>query len=581
MSSQADLDNTLGESMRKAAVRFVTFAGVGLAAVSTVALTTGVAGAAASTPGAPQVETARPVTNVFSGSRVFEAPQVAVDPQDPHTLAMVAGDYHPPGGCYLYISRDSGVTWKLATDSLLPTGYQFCIDRPVRGHYVRPVFASNGTLYIGFGGAGAAGFPNDPSAAFMAVTTDLGATHHTYVVQASQKVTGTNPTTMAPATAMTQVHTLDVAVDPTDANRVYMSWLLTTTPPAGFKGFVNGVLSVIRPAETMMSVSNDGGHTWSTPVDLTKTAHPAIPATSGTRAPSLTVSPDGTAFAFAAESLPKKAKGTNHLVMYKSTNHGTAWSASVVGFSVPTAVQSLSLPQVAVDPASGELYLADEVTLGAPSAKSGISTIYVASSTDAGKTWSPPADVVDSQASSAYDQYAPGISVAPNGRVDVAWQDFRSDPYYKLGTDAMPVAGSAMSETYYDIYSSSSTNHGAGWSPNLRVSSQTIDSTLGVEFPNAADGPVGVASTNSSMYVAWGSPAAGTAAESPEDSYINAVNFTSPVAAPPAPSAYHNTLWGIIGGGAGLLLAALLLLVGSAMSRRRAPKPPSPTTRAT
>ncbi|MGH9127517.1 MAG: sialidase family protein [Acidimicrobiales bacterium] len=572
--------------MGKSAVRFFAFVGAGLAAVSTVALATALAAApfaaAASATGTPQVETARPVTNVFNGTRVFEAPQVAVDPKDPSTLAMVAGNYHPPGGCYLYISRDSGVTWKLATDSLLPSGYQFCVDRPISGHYARPVFASNGTLYIGFGGAGAAGFPNNPSAALMAVTTDLGATHHTYVVQASHQVTGTNPSTKAPATAMTQVHTVDVAVDPKDPNRVYMSWLLTTTPPAGFKGFVNGVFSVVHPEETMMSVSNDGGHTWSTAVDLTKTAHPAIPTSSGTGVSSMVVAPNGTAYAFASESLAKKAKGPNHLVMYKSTDHGNSWTGSVVGFSVPTAFQSLSVPQVALDAASGELYLAAQVTVGSPSAKSGVDTIYVSSSTNGGQSWATPVDVVDAAASSAYDQYDPGISVAPNGRVDVAWQDFRSDPYYKLGAGGMPVAGSAMSETYYDIYASSSTDQATSWSPNIRVSSQTINSNLGVEFPNFADGPVGISSTNSSMYAAWGSPAAGTPAGSPEDSYFNAVNLSAPVATA-APSTEHNALWGIIGGGSGLLLAALLLLIGTVIGRQRnrprnAPSPAPPAS---
>ncbi len=341
--------------------------------------------------------------------------------------------------------------------------------------------------------------------------------------------------------------------------------LLTTTPPAGYKGFVTGTFSIIKPEETLISVSNDGGRTWSAPLDLTATAHPAMPTSAGTGAPSLVVGPNGTAYAFAAESLPPKAKGPNHLVMFKSTNHGTTWSARVVGFSVPSAYKSLSLPQAAVDPNGDRLYLADQVTLGTPGSKGGVSSIYVASSTNGGETWKTPVDVVGPQASSAYDQYDPGISVAPDGRVDVAWQDFRSDPFYELGANGKPVAGSAKAEKYYDIYASYSTDHGASWAPDIRVSSQTINSDLGVEFPDFADGPVGIASTKSHMYVAWGNPAAGTG--NPEDSYFNAVDITAPAST--TSSGVDNALWGIIGGGSGLLIAGLALLVATTLARRR------------
>ncbi|HWG26608.1 hypothetical protein, partial [Actinospica sp.] len=102
----------------------------GLAAVVLVGLA--FLTAAASASAAPFVENARSVTGGFDPSRIFEAPSLAVDPKNPNTVALVAGNYHYPGGCNLYVSRNGGLSWDPSASLLLP-GSQFCVDRPLSG----------------------------------------------------------------------------------------------------------------------------------------------------------------------------------------------------------------------------------------------------------------------------------------------------------------------------------------------------------------------------------------------------------------------------------------------------------------
>ncbi|HWE70787.1 MAG TPA: hypothetical protein VG205_10505, partial [Acidimicrobiales bacterium] len=507
----------------------------------------------------------------------------AVSPKDPNTAVIAAGDYHQPGGCYLYATRDGGLSWSQTSDSLLPPGASYCIDRPLFSPYISPAFAANGTLYVGMGAAGTAGFPNGPSSAAVARTTDLGLTHRTTVVQGPRTVTGTYMPTKSggltgtlgqgtSAMAMTQDRTSELAVDPTDPNRVYMGWEVTTTAPTGSSGFLGGGFSLVQPTQTVVSTSNDGGATWGAPVNLTATlAGTKLGSKDGLGPADLLVGGDGTVYAFAQDSPSSppgsSSKPVSNTVMLTSTDHGKTWKAGAIDYRMP--YQSLSDPRVAMDPRTGELYLAESLQGGPPgSGGSGPETIFVSHSTDGGHTWSVPVDVVDPSARDAYDQVEPGISVAPDGRVDVAWQDFRSDPYYRLGPDGKPVAGSTMKERYYDIYGASSSDHGSTWTANYRLSGQTIDSTLTAEVPDAANGPVGVASTNQAAYATWGNPAPGGDAGQPEDAYFTRADFTSPLSGGTSGnSTSRNVLWGLIGGGSALILAGLVL-VGTRLRRR-------------
>ncbi len=90
--------------------------------------------------------------------------------------------------------------------------------------------------------------------------------------------------------------------------------------------------------------------------------------------------------------------------------------------------------------------------------------IMFARSTDGGSTWSSPVRVNDDAGTSAY-QWFGTMSVAPNGRIDAVWLDTRTYP------------GTNISALYYSY----STDAGATWSPNERLSGY-FDPHLG--WPN-------------------------------------------------------------------------------------------------
>ncbi len=87
--------------------------------------------------------------------------------------------------------------------------------------------------------------------------------------------------------------------------------------------------------------------------------------------------------------------------------------------------------------------------------------VHLIRSTDGGQTWSAPIRVNDDPEGSAW-QWFGSLSVAPDGRLDVVWNDTRGD------------ASGVISELYYAY----STDQGSSWSSGLPVS-PSFNSTIG------------------------------------------------------------------------------------------------------
>jgi hypothetical protein len=91
--------------------------------------------------------------------------------------------------------------------------------------------------------------------------------------------------------------------------------------------------------------------------------------------------------------------------------------------------------------------------------------VHFIRSTDGGLTWSAPVRVNDDPPGTAAWQWFGTLAVAPNGRIDVVWNDTRNS-----GSDN-------VSELFYSY----STDAGLTWSPNVALS-EPFDSWLG--WPN-------------------------------------------------------------------------------------------------
>ncbi|MDO8630368.1 MAG: sialidase family protein, partial [Phycisphaerales bacterium] len=79
--------------------------------------------------------------------------------------------------------------------------------------------------------------------------------------------------------------------------------------------------------------------------------------------------------------------------------------------------------------------------------------VHVVRSADGGQTWSSPVRVNDDPVGANAWQWFATMDVAPNGRIDVVWNDTRNDP------------GGVLSQLYYSY----STDAGVSWSVNVPV----------------------------------------------------------------------------------------------------------------
>jgi hypothetical protein len=123
-----------------------------------------------------------------------------------------------------------------------------------------------------------------------------------------------------------------------------------------------------------------------------------------------------------------------HYAVESSTDGGRTWSAPTriladtsIGDSDPNAPNDPSkalrtgsgLPNVAIDPVTGELYLATEGTTFTGGA---IDQVELVHSTDHGRTWSAPTRISHGPQAPSY---TPSIAVDPTGTVSVTYYDVR------------------------------------------------------------------------------------------------------------------------------------------------------------
>ena len=204
--------------------------------------------------------------------------------------------------------------------------------------------------------------------------------------------------------------------------------------------------------------STNGGTAWMSPIQL-----PAQMPRWGT----LAVNRDGTLYISGTDGSTfyviqsTNAKNADETPIFDSIVEVDLGGEIVLGAG-PNPAGLLGQVWVAIDtsegPTADNIYLLCSVDPPGPDPLD----VMFARSEDGGQTWSAPVRVNDDPANNGAWQWFGTMSVAPNGRIDVIWNDTRNSGQARL------------SELFY----SSSTDGGVTWSVNTQVS-PVFDSWIG------------------------------------------------------------------------------------------------------
>jgi hypothetical protein len=123
------------------------------------------------------------------------------------------------------------------------------------------------------------------------------------------------------------------------------------------------------------------------------------------------------------------------------------------------------------------------------------------------------------------------MSMSANGRIDVAWYDWREDPFPPSTVgNGQTLSLFSNRGKFAAVFMTSSRDGGASWTPNTRVNDVPIDRTIGSWINNAdVMAPVAVASFDTGAVVAWSDTRNGNAISNTQDIFTSTVTFGKPV----------------------------------------------------
>jgi hypothetical protein len=526
--------------------------GTRLALVAGVALTTLVSGLAPPSRaqdqrGEPSVTGAVQVTQNPDPNRAHSTPQMAVNPK---TGEIVIGEaeVRTQRTCNIHISVDGGRSWFRGGDPMLRP-FTDCSQQATNGPYITFEFDPRGVLWAAFFASDpkwitAVNRNDAPRNIYLARSEDSGRTWRTTrVYEGKEGDPGIGASRRA-----------QIAVDPRDPQRVYVGWQkggFSTPAPGG-------------PRKAMISASRDAGASFAQPVELQDGR--------GGGQPRPVVDDDGIVHVvFAADQFgapPAPAEPPIRPLIYRrSSDGGVTWSP-IREIDPGNATFSFMRKQmIAADREAGILYTtwygnanprARRPAAGQPSTDEfDDREIFLKASYDNGRTWSESRVVNDDAGRRNIQHYDSGISVAPDGRLDIAWYDFRNSPVPE-GEEAGGNGGG-----WQDVYYAYSTDGGRTFSKNLRVTDRIMDRTIGVWSNNVhSHTNIAIASGQDAAYIAWQDTRNGNATLQAEDIYFAAVRFPVEEEGEGAPG------WVVLGAAAAIGLG-LTLAVGAVLNRRR------------
>lgn len=493
----------------------------------------------------PVVTGAVQVTANADPTRAHASPQIARNPVTGE-LVVAETEVRTLKTCAVHISTNDGATWAPGGDPMMEP-WTDCSGDPDANVNFWLEFDEDGVLYMVFPA-------NDPADQilprserqrhiFLARSEDSGRTFETTMVweaPAHGELDGggnRNGRTW-------------LALDPTDRDNVYVTWM---------NWWSEGDRTANR---AMLAASSDGGRTFGAPVSLGeegKSWYEARPAVDGSG--NVHVLIPSREFSTPGQDEPP-LRSAYHRV---SSDGGRTWSEPTMVDQGNAGFSFSRKWGLEVDPDSDTLYV---VWYGHPDPRptrpEHDRDIYLRVSTDGGHAWSEPAVVNDDADMDNVQHYDPGISVAPNGRVDIAWLDFRNSPVPE--TEDQGNNGG-----YQDVYYTFSTDRGRTLQPNIRVTDRLIDRRIGV-WSNRVHihAPVGITSTDDTVYLVWQDSRNGDPEDQAEDVYFATVRQGDQPGVL-AGSSSDLAGWAVAGAGVAVGMGVAMLLA-VLLARRSSPR---------
>lgn len=496
-------------------------------------------------------------------SRMYAGPAMAVDPADPDHIVAVAAEIRSRT-CGLVRSTDGGLTWQRPDASPMMEGYPFCFQTETGPPQAVVAFGRDSTLYYAYDGwdvedtlsdwpMGRGGGWRGNVSVIVARSTDLGDSWQTTMVRDARGLQGDDQENNRPVSSIA----VDTTSGPEDV--VYVGWKVTLRDREGL----------------LFAVSTDGARTFSEPMDLTggyfeddanrqRLAEGAqMDDTPGIDEvvyfwPDVAVDADGTFYAvWNARFGGGPQMDRTGAFLSRSTDGGETISVTELS-PAPDTYRYPVLEWSRQGGPDGTLHLAYEAQT--PQDVEWVHDVYYERSTDGGDSWDSPVRLSSDDPEDLVGQYHSGLAVAPNGRVDVTWWDFRNDN----GNFAN------------DVYMASSADTGLTWSPDIRVTDRSIDRHLGVWYGNAdiRQAP-GMAATDTHTVVAWDDTRNGDTVTHTQDIYSAVVQFS------PVGSGMHPAIQYGLAVGLGLAVFGLLLMVLARLVKGRPAAQPSRDPRET
>ena len=483
---------------------------------------------------APIVTQSHQSTSPVSNVRAYGSPAVVVDPDDPRRVLAAGVDFRT-GACTFQSSGDGGTSWRQSGQPPSVPGSPLCLHNLGQ---MPTSFLSMGRDKALYWAHVASSIDDQPNlSVFLSRSTDLGETWTSAAVRDARGKRGT---------ASERNIVMDLAVDTAReaGDIVYVAWMAAlplATPP--------------RARQAMVVSSLDGGRTFSAPVD---------PADSFFREPGNL--PAGVTFdrrqggqiGALQPNLAVDGRGNVHVVwlefvigdpfhspvrwrrvyVSRSSDQGRTFTEHSLVRTMTTDGVGVIGPMLEWSPRGGPEGSLHLVYESRKEPAQGDRDVQYHRSVDGNRTWSEVKVLNDDDPKQLFGQFLPNVQVAPNGRVDVVWWDLRD----------------GAADYANDVYYGYSTDNGSTWSPNFRVTDQSIDRKIGT-WSNNFDyrAPPSIASTDETALVAWDQ----TSSDGPwQDLMMATVQLTELPADNAAIPYVVAALLGLAAGGLALLAVA-------------------------